>query len=185
MLARPAYIAKTVSILAFDPGTANLGYMVLRGNPKTSEVQVTSSYGVFRTNKWVKGVEALPRDRLDILGTYIRALINVSKPDFIAMEDFVEQGKRVGKTYKEMSYLIEHLRLMCRAEGYEATIYSNGAWKKKTLGATNASKIQVQHFVRCKIKGTECLSSEPDHVWDSAGIGYCRWLDFLVELRGR
>jgi len=173
-----------VTILAFDPGTANLGYATLYCDSRTSEARIGEYYGVFRTSKLNNGTEVLIRDRIDALGASIRVLIRDVKPDFIAMEDFVEQGKFVGKTYKEMSYLTEHLRLVCREMGYEVTIYPNGIWKKKTLNATNASKLQVQHYIRCKVLGVECLQKQPDHVWDSVGIGYCRWLDYLKEFRG-
>lgn len=177
-------IAKPVlrSILSFDPGTANLGYSLLSCNPKTSEARITEHFGVFKTNKW-DGEEEIPiRDRIDTLGTSVDLLIRSTNPSYIAMEDFVEQGKFVGKTYKEMAYLTEHLRLVCGRLGYDVMIYPNGIWKKKTLNAKNASKLQVQHYIRCKVLGVEALQKEPDHVWDSVGIGYCRWLDYLREI---
>ena len=174
----------TVTILAFDPGTANLGYALLSCDLRTSEVRIGEYYGVFRTSKMNNGTEVPIRERIDTLGAQVRLLIRSINPSFVAMEDFVEQGKFVGKTYKEMSYLTEHLRLVCRDMGYEVTIYPNGIWKKKTLNATNASKLQVQHYIRCKVLGVECLQRQPDHVWDSVGIGYCRWLDYLKEHRG-
>lgn len=177
--------ATEVVILSFDPGTSNLGYAELRGNPMTSEALIGDYFGVFKTNKWEDGEEVLMRNRIDVLGKCVKNLVTVVKPDLIAMEDFIEQGKRVGKTYKEMASLTEHLRLVFRELGHEAMIYNNGLWKKKTLGATNASKVQVQHYVKHKIANAdELLHKKPDHVWDSAGIGYCRWLDYLKENRG-
>lgn len=183
MLIKPKSGPKLVTILAFDPGTSNLGYSVLQGNPRTLAIGVTEYYGVFRTNKWDKGEEVPIRERIDQLGEDIKGLILTSKPELIALEDFVEQGKRVGKTYKEMSYLTEHMRLVCRTLGHEATIYSNGVWKKKTLNASSASKAQVQHYVSHKVINAHRLLKAPDHVWDSVGIGYCRWLDYLAEKR--
>ena len=177
-------IGHTVTILSFDPGTANLGYAAIVGNAQTSEVRVGNYFGVFKTNKWLDGSEVAVRERIDALGTDVSTLIKDVKPTFIAMEDFVEQGKRVGKTYKEMSYLTEHLRLVCRSLGYEVVIYANGIWKRKTLKATNASKIQVQHYIKHTVQDTEKILKSPDHVWDSVGIGYCRWLDYLSKVRG-
>ena len=176
-----------VKILAFDPGTANLGYAPLYCNTATSEARIREYYGVFKTSKRTRTEEEVSiRERIDALGNNVSALIRAVNPDFIAMEDFVEQGKFVGKIYKEMSYLTEHLRLVCRKMGYEVTIYPNGVWKKKTLNATNASKLQVQHYINRKVLGAELLLKEPDHVWDSVGIAYCRWLDCLKEIeKGR
>lgn len=96
----------------------------------------------------------------------------------MAMEDFIEQGKYVGKTYKEMAFLIEHIRMVCRQKGYEITIYENGEWKNRTLKAARANKAQVIHYVSNKLPNTrELLKKCPDHVWDSVGIGLCKFLE--------
>jgi Holliday junction resolvasome RuvABC endonuclease subunit len=173
-----------IKILAFDPGTANLGYAALTGTIQnslsSSEVHLAKYFGVLKTSKWADTKEVLLSDRLDILGTMTKKLINEVKPDYIAMEDFTEQGKRVGKTYKEMAYLTEHLRLLARSLNTEATIYTNACWKKQTLKTGHASKIQVKHYVSNMIpEAANVLKNQPDHVWDSVGIAYCKWLEIL------
>jgi Holliday junction resolvasome RuvABC endonuclease subunit len=173
-----------VRILAFDPGTANMGYSTLQGNTKQNIAALDGAhFGVLKTSKWNGTAEVEIRERIDRLGAMIKQRIIDIEPTHIAIEDFVEQGKLVGKTYKEMAYLTEHIRLLTRELGVPATIYPNGVWKKKTLGIMRANKAQVQHYVAHKLpEAVELLKKQPDHVWDSAGIGYCKWLDILAEL---
>lgn len=175
-----------VRILAFDPGTANMGYSTLEGfidhNGRPYVALGASYFGVLKTSKWKGTAEVQIRDRLDELGEKLKYLIRYVEPTHIAMEDFVEQGKLVGKTYKEMAFLTEHMRLLTKELGIPATIYANGDWKKKTLGIMRANKAQVQHYLKHKLpEAADLLKKEPDHVWDSAGIGYCKWLDILAE----
>lgn len=176
---------KRVRILAFDPGTANMGYSTIEGIPEHNIVTLGGAYfGVLKTSKWQGDTEVNIRERIDRLGFKIRELIVTIEPTHIAMEDFVEQGKLVGKTYKEMAFLTEHMRLLTRELGIPATIYANGEWKKKTLGIMRANKAQVQHYVARKLpEAVTLLAKQPDHVWDSAGIGFCKWLDILNELK--
>jgi Holliday junction resolvasome RuvABC endonuclease subunit len=175
-----------VKILAFDPGTANMGYSELVGDTLTKKIVLTSVFGTLHTKKWDGDIELKIRDRIDDLGRQIRQGIEIAKPTHVAMEDFVEQGKLVGKTYKEMAYLTEHMRILTRELGVPATIYPNGDWKKKTMNARRATKQQVQHYVSHKLPETIILlAKEADHVWDSVGIGYCLWLDILDGLNNR
>lgn len=172
-----------IKILAFDPGTANTGYATLTGNTSTSEVHLAPYFGVQKTAKRdTNGNEISIRERIDCLGVGMRTLITALTPTHIAMEDFVEQGKFVGKTYKEMAYLTEHMRLVGREMGLEVTIYANGYWKKQTMKSSGTTKEQVQHFVSHKLPEAKALFiKQPNHVWDSAGIGYCKWLEILSE----
>jgi len=172
------YNMAIITLLAFDPGTANMGYSVLVGNTATSEIHITNTIGVLNTSKRKDGVEVQVRDRIDHLGLSIQQIVEKVNPTDIVMEDFVEQGKFVGKTYKEMAFLTEHMRLLTRQLGLPATIYANGYWKKQTLGIMRASKLQVQHYIKHKLpEAATVLHKQPDHVWDSVGIGYCKWLE--------
>lgn len=169
-----------ITILSFDPGTANLGYSLLRGDTDASTIQITDTLGVLNTSKYENGVELHIRERIDHLGLNITHLVEKVKPSCISMEDFVEQGRFVGKTYRDMAYLTEHLRMLTRDLGTPATIYPNGYWKKQTLGIMRASKKQVQHYISHKLpEAATLLAKQPDHVWDSVGIGYCMWLELL------
>lgn len=171
-----------VTILGFDPGTANMGYSTLKGLIKvpvqTSEVTLGSSFGILKTSKWQDKVEVPVRDRIDHLGLLARELIENIRPDYIAIEDFVEQGKLVGKTYKEMAFLIEHLRLLGKELKIDTSIYENKDWKKKTLKSSGVNKLQIQHYVMRKLPETAVmLGNQPDHVWDSVAIGLCKWCE--------
>lgn len=167
-----------VRILAFDPGTQNTGYAVLNGSLKTGKAELTKHFGVLKTTKHDGEI----RERIDILGAGMKNLIDKLEPTHVAIEDFVEQGKFVGKTYKEMAFLIEHMRMAGRERGYEVSIYENGAWKKQTMRATRVNKTQVQHFISHKLPNAKkILNKQPDHVWDSVGIAYC---EFLLLMQG-
>ena len=164
-------------VLGFDPGTAHTGYSLITGTiSKThkEKPQLSGSWGVLRTSI----DDADVRGRIDILGKEMSALIEDLKPTHIAIEDFTEQGKIVGKTYKEMSWLTEHMRMVGRAHGYEVAIYENGYWKKQTIGIIHATKVQVQHYVLHHVMGAEVLTKLPkskNHIWDSVGVGNCMY----------
>ncbi len=107
----------------------------------------------------------------------MRELANTLDPTHIVIEDFTEQGKLVGKTYKEMSWLIEHMRLVSRELGHEATIYENAEWKKIAVGASRLNKTQVKHFVAHRVANAGVLlKGRPTHIWDSVGIGYAKYI---------
>ena len=171
-----------VRILAFDPGTANMGFATLSGfvSPQSDTMpQLTNDWGILHTNV----SEGDVRTRIDALGDGMAQLIERIQPTHVAIEDFTEQGKRVGKTYKEMAWLTEHLRMVGRALNYDIAIYENGYWKRKTLGIRGATKVQVQHFLRHHVQGSEALIHLPknkNHIWDSVGVGYCLY----TELKG-
>lgn len=166
----------TVSILAFDPGTADTGWALLNGELDDA-IALTTHFGVLKTTQQDGDV----RSRIDRIGEQMRSLIRVHSPTHIVIEDFTEQGKRVGKTYKEMSWLIEHMRLIGREEGFEVTIYENAQWKKLAVGASRLSKDQVKHFVGHLVQNTKVLQGKPTHVWDSVGIGYAKYIDLQGE----
>lgn len=170
-----------VRILGFDPGTANTGYALLQGDIPSKVVELTNHFGVLRTKKEDGDI----RSRIDQLGSDMKKLIAQLQPAHVVIEDFVEQGKLVGKTYKEMAFLIEHMRLAGREMGYEVTIYENGEWKKIAIGAYRLNKEQVKHFVAHNVKNAkEFLGSRTaTHVWDSVGIAYAKYKQLQGELR--
>ena len=180
-----------IRILALDTGTANTGWSLLQCDLATSTVRIIE-FGLIRTEKWEKdGTEANIRDRIDEIGGLYTLLINRLKPDYIAIEDFIEQGKFVGKTYKEMAFLTEHLRVVGKSNGYDVIIFENGFWKKTIMKATRANKQQVQHFITHAIpESATLLRKAKDHVWDSVGVGYCLYTllakgEFIHDYRSR
>jgi len=162
---------ETVRILSFDMGTANTACSMIVGNLKYN-TKGLSGFRMIKTDKSFGSV----RDRIDYIGEEARKVIQQADPTHIAIEDFTEQGKFVGKTYKEMAWLTEHFRILGRELGYEVAIYENGYWKKVTMGAMRVNKQQVQHYVCTQLpEASTMLARQPDHVWDSVGIGLCCW----------
>jgi Holliday junction resolvasome RuvABC endonuclease subunit len=162
-----------VRILSFDPGTANMGWAYIEGNLKTSEVYATEHFGVKKTTM----NDGDFRERIDILGEWLKSTIYLHQPTHIAIEDFTEQGVQTGTTYKVMATLIENMRMVCRGLGHEADIMTNAEWKKIATGSKGLNKDQVKHFVAHKIPGAEkhYTGRTASHVWDSAGIGYAKF----------
>ena len=162
-----------VRILAFDPGTANMGYAIVQGDVRTSNIELTDVYGVLTSS--LKDGDI--RTRVDLLSAKLAKLITATQPTHVTIEDYVEQGVRSGTTYKDMTMLIENMRLTCRTLGYEANILANAEWKKIAVGTKGLNKKQIQHFVTHRVKGTHVLGSRNSdtHVWDSVGIGYAQF----------
>lgn len=162
-----------VRILGFDPGTANLGWARLDGHLGTGHIQATEHFGVAKTSL----SDGDYRQRIDLLGEWFMETIECHKPTHIVIEDFTEQGVVTGTVYKEMATLIEHMRMVCRMLGHEATIYENAEWKKIATGSKGLNKDQVKHFVAHKIPQAKELykGRTVTHVWDSAGIGYAKF----------
>lgn len=168
-----------VRILGFDPGTANMGWAVIETTTDASEVRATSLFGVMKTTM----DDGDFRMRIDKLGELIKKLVYALEPDYIAIEDFTEQGVNSGKVYKEMATLIEHMRMAFRGMGLEAVIYTNSEWKKITTGSKGLNKEQVKHFVSHNVPFAKEFyrSNAATHVWDACGIAYARYLQLQGE----
>jgi Holliday junction resolvasome RuvABC endonuclease subunit len=168
-----------VRILAFDPGTANMGYAIIEGNMSTGIARLTAHHGVLKTSKKDGDI----RTRADILGNEVKRLIQCFKPDYVVIEDYTEQGVKSGTTYKDMSILIENMRGVCTTMKRVPDIWTNAFWKKLATGSSGLKKHQIQHFVQHKVKGTELLGSRASdtHVWDAAGIAYAKFLQLQGE----
>lgn len=162
-----------VRILAFDPGTANMGWAYLEGELTNGIVQATEHFGVVKTTM----DDGDFRRRIDILGGWMEEVIQLTSPTVIAIEDFTEQGVITGKTYKEMATLIEHMRMVSRMKNYEADIMTNEEWKRIATGSKGLNKNQVKHFVTNKVpKAVEFYKGRTaTHVWDACGIGYAEF----------
>jgi Holliday junction resolvasome RuvABC endonuclease subunit len=158
----------SVRILALDPGTAFTGWAFLCGVTESREINV-QTFGVIRTHK---AEDHSVRARIDDIGELVRQLHTRLKPNYMVIEDFTEQGKLVGKTYKEMSWLTEHLRMLGRELKVPTDTVENGYWKKVLMKAQRVNKTQVQHYVTHNLKeAAELLKGQPTHVWDAVAIG--------------
>lgn len=158
-----------VRIIGVDAGTANTGWCHLVGDMKSRKIYL-QAFGMLTTSKEDGDVRA----RIDMLGYALRNRIKDNGATHLAVEDFTEQGKIVGKTYKEMSWLTEHFRMVGREMGVETDIYPNAYWKKVLLKAPHASKVQVEHYVRMHLAEAHSLKV-PNHVWDSIAVGLCKF----------
>jgi len=161
-----------VRILAFDPGTASTGWGIYEGNISSGELRFIDG-GVIESSKVVGDI----RKRVDRIGGSVKMLIQALAPTHVTIEDYTEQGVASGTTYKDMSILIEHMRMICRIEGYEASIRTNAEWKRIAVGTGGLNKTQIQHFVKHHVKGIEVLGSrkKDTHIWDTAGIAYAEF----------
>jgi Holliday junction resolvasome RuvABC endonuclease subunit len=158
-----------ISIIGLDPGTAHTGYSCLLGDLSSGCITL-EGFGMLKTKK----ADGEVRERIDTLGDGLRKLAGEFGASHIALEDFTEQGKLVGKTYKEMSWLTEHFRMVGRELGAVTEVYENGYWKKVLLKAARANKAQVEHYVRHRLpESGALLNKAPNHVWDSVAIGIC------------
>lgn len=167
-------MAEKVRILAFDPGTASMGYGTIEGNLATAEVTAKKHFGVLKSSL----EDGEVRKRIDLLGAEYLNLLHVIHPTHVVIEDFTEQGSRTSRTiYKDMGSLIEHLRMAGRSMGYDVSIFDNAFWKKTATGSSGLNKDQVKHFVAHKIpKAKELLGSRTaNHVWDAYGIAYAKF----------
>lgn len=169
-----------VRILSFDPGTAETGFSQLHNAGVGDRELILYDYGMIRTKK-VAGGSSEVRERIDFIGNEFRRLVKENNPTHIAVEDFTEQGKFVGKTYKEMAWLTEHFRMVGRELGLEVSVYENGYWKKVLTGAMRLNKTQVQHYVSTRLpQARKLLAKQPIHVWDAVAIGLCKY-DLLLK----
>ena len=159
-------------ILAADPGTANLGYAVLAGS-LSAKMPTVVTCGVLKSAP----IDGDLRKRLDLLGAEVVGLVTEWQPGFFVMEDFVDQGKYVGSTYRDMIALTEHLRVVVGMH-VPVTIYPNKHWKLHTLKCVGVNKQQVQHYVSHKLPEAErVLRGKPSHIFDSVCIGLCKWYE--------
>lgn len=163
-----------VRILSFDPGTANMGWSYIEGNLSTFEVTATEYFGVVKTTM----DDGDFRQRIDILGEWLKIILYTHQPTHVAIEDFTEQGVQTGTTYKIMATLIENMRMVCRGLGHEADIMTNAEWKKIATGSKGLNKDQVKHFVSHKIPGAKehYKGRTATHVWDACGVGYAKFM---------
>lgn len=162
-----------IRILSLDTGTANTAYAFLIGDLKAINLH---TFGMVKTTKKENGIEVPVRERIDRIGSRLISITEMLNPTHVAFEDFTEQGKFIGKTYKEMAWLTEHLRMLFKELGHEPSIFENGYWKKQLMGAMRVNKHQVQHYVSHRLPKTKVLlANQPDHVWDSIGVGLCQY----------
>lgn len=169
-----------VRILGIDPGTESTGWSVLNGWDEFKDIQDIriEQFGVMKTKK----ADGDLRKRVDMLGEQLTEIIKAECITHVAFEDFVQQGVRAGMVLYDMATLLEHFRMVSRSHSIEPRIYPNAEWKQRTLGSRQPNKKQVQHYVTNKLpEAARLLQGQPDHVWDSVGIGYCLWKELIAN----
>lgn len=161
-------------ILSIDPGLANTGYASIEYGD-TQQIRLGRAFGVLHTTQ----EDGSDRERIDKLNVEISKIVLNYQPDAIGIEDWSYMGNR-GKNESSMPALIENLRQLCRELNVPTYIYENPVWKKATLGIRTANKKQIQHFVSKRITDAPTiLHRKPDHVWDSVGICFAVYKNFI------
>lgn len=164
-----------INILGIDTGTRNTGYSLLQGDTQNQTIRLLDWEMIQTTKK-----DGDVRTRIDQITNKITTYIQHNDINYIALEDFTEQGIRTGTTHKEMAWLTEAIRSLGMQLNLKTIVYENKEWKKRTLGIYRATKKQVQHYVHWKLPETkQLLKSSSNHIYDSVGIGYALWLDLL------
>lgn len=169
-------------IIGIDPGTENFGYALLEGSINAQEPD-RSTCVLRDCGVWKSGAsEGDVRTRIDRLTGRLHGYRQQVAAAYIASEDFTEQGRAVGKTYKEMSWLTESIRQLGREPGVTVDLYENADWKQFLMGARQATKQMVQHYIRHSFpQASEVLNGFPDHTWDAAAIACTKFKRLIVE----
>jgi len=149
------------TILAFDPGTATIGWAVIYAKGDRMKL---AECGAIRTSKIDTDAE-----RLLQIHDQTMDLIKKWEPDVVAMERLffaknqttaIAVGKAVGV-----------IQLAGAKSGLPIIEYTPPEVKMAVVGEGNADKKQVQYMVVRILKLTE--TPKPDDVADACAIGIC------------
>lgn len=169
-----------IKILGIDPGLAHTGWALLEGDPISGDILITEHYGVIKTVKWRdkrKKIKIPTRERLDQIALELQKIIAEHEPQYVVVEDFVFYGNKGGTT-STMPVLVETIRMLGRALGYNVEIYTNGTWKKILLKNHVANKNQVQHYVHRALHLPTAEWDKKDrggHIRDAMALGLTHW----------
>ncbi len=144
-------------VLAFDPGSIEAGYAVLK---KDSDISLIT-YGPI----------SIPRSldlgkRLKTTYKYVKDLIRVYQPNAIACEDQFS-GKNV-KTLMTLREITAILRLVSSEEGLPFYLYHPNTVKKQSVGDGKASKDKVMTEIKERFSIKETISND---ISDAIAVG--------------
>jgi crossover junction endodeoxyribonuclease RuvC len=145
--------------LGIDPGTAIIGYGLVRLMPNGDLISV--SYGIISTPK-----EATPSARLEMLFNDLNKLIKKHKPDTAAVEKlFFARNVTTAIAVGQARGVI---LLALQKAGIEPFEYTPNEVKQAVAGYGSADKRQVQDMVRALLQLEEI--PKPDDAADALAI---------------
>ncbi len=148
-------------ILGIDPGYGITGFGVIEAN--RSQTQLVQC-GAITTPA---GMDFSAR--LEIIYEDTRKLLEVSKPDAVAIEElFFGQNVTTGIGVAQSRGVI---LLAIRQAGLEVTAYKPSQVKQAVVGYGNASKHQVQDMTK-RLLGLQAMP-KPDDAADAIAIALC------------
>jgi crossover junction endodeoxyribonuclease RuvC len=146
--------------IGFDPGTALLGYGVLRGDDSLGVVD----YGVVETNK----ADPMPRRLLYIYNGVMR-LIRQHRPDVVALEQlFFSRNVTTALTVGQARGVV---MLAAAQSDLEVAEYTPAEVKQAVSGYGKATKAQMQEMVRVLL-GLD-IAPYPDDAADALAVAIC------------
>jgi len=156
-------------ILGLDPGTARIGWGVIKGN---GTVWTATAYGLIETNK-----DTTAGIRLHEIYTAINTLFQTYLPHAVSIEDLFFATN--AKTAIEVGQARGVLLLACAAHHMEAASYSPLAVKRCITGDGKADKSQVQYMVtkQLRLKAVP----KPDDVADALAIALTHAFSYKMK----
>ncbi|MBO8126049.1 MAG: crossover junction endodeoxyribonuclease RuvC [Firmicutes bacterium] len=147
-------------VLGIDPGTAIMGYSVLK---KERGIQV-GTYGVLRTP-----AKMAPHLRLAKLYSGLEELVQHYAPDCLAVESlFFNKNVKTALSVGEARGVA---LLVAAQHGLEVFEYTPLQVKQSVTGEGRATKEQVGYMVKALLKLKEV--PQPDDACDALAVGIC------------
>jgi crossover junction endodeoxyribonuclease RuvC len=148
-------------VMGIDPGTANLGFGVIRIE---GGHMVALDGGVISTSS-----EDAPERRLAHIHDSLHELIQWHQPTAFALEDLYF-GKNVGSAMR-VGQASGVAMLAAARNGVECFTYTPQAIKNAVCGSGDAAKRQVQRMVATLLGLSE--PPRPDHAADALAVAIC------------
>jgi Holliday junction resolvasome RuvABC endonuclease subunit len=172
-------------ILACDPGLAAFGFAVLDLDGRAVEL------GVIRTEKSAKKRGVLSTDdnlrRVRELVSHLERLVDRHGVRVIATESM--SFPRASSAAAKLAMSWAALATLSELRGLPMLQLSPQEVKKQLCNARNASKDDVEGFVRFRLRGEFLIDAPPsqhNHAFDAAAVGLCvLGSDVVRALRGR
>lgn len=148
-------------MLGVDPGLSRCGYGAVRQLGRSTEVV---SAGLITTPR-----ESSLAERLSLLFSDVRQLIDELRPDVVAIERIL--FRKNAKTAMSVGQASGMVLVAAFEAGCEIVEYSASEVKLAIAGYGSAEKIQVQTMIKVLAKLDEI--PKPPDVADALGLAYC------------
>ena len=149
-----------MKIIAVDPGYDRAGFAIISGKREAPELIHSEC---LETNK-----EAPYEERLFSVGKKIEELINLHKPECMAIEAlFFAKNKKTALRVSEIRGMCVYIAKKC---GIEISEYTPNQVKNAVTGNSNADKKQIMRMVPLLIQIQENTKRHDDE-YDAIAIG--------------